>query len=424
MSDRGVLEIIKRDSPAPTLARASLLQRKCDCGQHTIAGGECSSCSKERELPLQRSAINRSESHTSGGVPPIVHEVLRSPGQPLDPTARDFFEPRFGQDFSGVRVHTDAKAAASAQAISALAYTVGSDLVFGAGQYRPDATDGRKLMAHELTHVVQQGAVAGTPTRISDPNESDEQRADDAARSIGSTSRADVQRLGFGNAGTLWRTRSRLTNCPANTNSAPADPAAALDGDDARAQEVATTVADLTGATPRDPQTIATYTARFGTPPAVGKGFMNRLTGSVRATEDIAINEELSILSRRFRIIARFFSQPIPYRCIGGASSFGGCAPPNCNNAFAWSCRGVGAIFLCPDYWDATDDSEDERAAVLVHESFHVNFGVSGVRQVGEVGDETLRGSGRNFVVADCYSGFAADLVGITNPADSCPNAP
>jgi hypothetical protein len=413
-----------QEATAPAMLAGGLLQRKCDCGQHTIAGGECSSCSEEREGSLQRSAINHSQAHASAGVPPVVHEVLRSPGQPLDQAARNFFEPRFGHDFSRVRVHTDARAAESAHEISALAYTVGSDLVFGAGQYRPDVTEGRKLMAHELAHVVQQGGDAGTPTRISDPGHSDEQQADHAAHSIASSSNVDVPRLEFGNAGTIWRTRSGLTNCPANTNSAPADPAAALDGDDARAQEIATTVADLTRATPPDAQTVATYRARFGSPPAVGKGFMNRLTGSVRATEDIAVNEELRILSRRFRIIARFFSQPIPYRCIGGASNFGGCAPPNCDNAFAWSCRGVGAIFLCPDYWNGTDNSEDERAAVLVHESFHVNFGESGVRQIGEVGDATLQGSGRNFVVADCYSGFAADLVGITNPADSCPNAP
>jgi hypothetical protein len=89
-------------------------------------------------------------------VPPIVHEVLRSPGQPLNKATRDFFEPRFGHDFSEVRVHTDSRAAESARAVNALAYTVGRHIVFGMGQHLPATSAGHELMAHELTHVVQQ----------------------------------------------------------------------------------------------------------------------------------------------------------------------------------------------------------------------------------------------------------------------------
>jgi len=89
-------------------------------------------------------------------VPPIVHEVLRSSGRLLDPAARRFMEPRFGHDFSKLRVHTDAKAAASAEAIGAAAYTVGKDVVFGEGRFSPQSRAGRHLLAHELTHVVQQ----------------------------------------------------------------------------------------------------------------------------------------------------------------------------------------------------------------------------------------------------------------------------
>src|SRR5258708_964654 len=88
--------------------------------------------------------------------PPIVSEALRSPGQPLDQTTRDFLEPRFGTDCSEVRVHTGAQAAESARAVNALAYTVGKDVVFGAAQYSPENDSGRRLLAHELSHVVQQ----------------------------------------------------------------------------------------------------------------------------------------------------------------------------------------------------------------------------------------------------------------------------
>ncbi len=93
-----------------------------------------------------------------GAVPPIVREVLRSPGQPLDAATRAFMEPRFGHDLSRVRVHTDAKAAESAQALNARAYTIGSEIAFGAGQYKPQTQQGRLLLAHEMTHVTRQDA--------------------------------------------------------------------------------------------------------------------------------------------------------------------------------------------------------------------------------------------------------------------------
>ena len=79
-------------------------------------------------------------------------------GQPLDPATRAFMEPRFGHDFSQVRVHTDERAAESARAVNALAYTVGHQIVFGAGHYTPETARSKKLLAHELAHVVQQQA--------------------------------------------------------------------------------------------------------------------------------------------------------------------------------------------------------------------------------------------------------------------------
>jgi hypothetical protein len=88
--------------------------------------------------------------------PPIVHEVLRSPGKPLDAATRESMETRLGHDFSSVRVHTDARADESARAVDALAYTVGRNVVFAGGQFRPDTTAGRSLIAHELVHVAQQ----------------------------------------------------------------------------------------------------------------------------------------------------------------------------------------------------------------------------------------------------------------------------
>ena len=149
-------------TPAPSVGvvRGATLQRKCACGQHTIAGGQCDSCREEELEKLQRSPTSASAPTFA---PPIVHEVLNSPGQPLDRATRDLMEPRFGHDFSRVRVHTGAKAAESARAVNARAYTVGSDVVLGAGQ-DPTASSIRALMAHELTHVVQQSVSEAAPS--------------------------------------------------------------------------------------------------------------------------------------------------------------------------------------------------------------------------------------------------------------------
>jgi len=147
---------MKTRMPEPSTAvQPGLLQRACACGKHILAGGECTECKQKREGTLQRAAIS---APPVGHAPPIVHDVLRAPGQPLDAATRAFMEPRFGHDFSGVRVHADLRAAESAQAVNALAYTVGRDVVFGAGQYAPTTNAGRRLMAHELTHVVQQAS--------------------------------------------------------------------------------------------------------------------------------------------------------------------------------------------------------------------------------------------------------------------------
>jgi Domain of unknown function (DUF4157) len=147
-----------------TSVRSGLLQRNCPCGGTPGPTGECEAC---RQKKLQRAANHPSSlSPHPSEVPPIVHEVLRSPGQPLDAQTRAFMEPRFGYDFSQVRVHTDPRAAESARAVDALAYTVDRNVVFGVGLYQPTTPTGRNLLAHELTHVIQQKDQVGSPNTI------------------------------------------------------------------------------------------------------------------------------------------------------------------------------------------------------------------------------------------------------------------
>ena len=131
------------------------LQRKCSCGGE---GEECDAC---REKRLQRKAVGDTSVNQA---PVLAHKVLDSPGQSLDAETRRFFESRFGHDFGRIRIHADAQAAESARSVQALAYTVGDRVVFGSGQYAPRTDSGRRLIAHELAHTIQQRA--GRPISV------------------------------------------------------------------------------------------------------------------------------------------------------------------------------------------------------------------------------------------------------------------
>ena len=189
-----------------------VLRRQCACGNHS-SGGTCDACSdKKRKLQTKlavgstdspqeaeadrvadqimsapahspvRPAAPRIQRHADsadeGGqtAPPSVDHTLQSSGSPLSPPVRRDMERSFGTDFSAVRIHSDGAAAESARDVGAHAYTVGRDVVFGSGRYAPETSHGRRLLAHELTHVVQQsggegysGAGASTLRRAPDP---------------------------------------------------------------------------------------------------------------------------------------------------------------------------------------------------------------------------------------------------------------
>ncbi len=196
--------LIRTHPGAPPLrpSRAPMLQRQCACG------GTCTSCKDETTKLRTKLVINEpgdefeqeadrvadqimqmpaptlqkkaqggslqpraSDGPMPDGVPSIVGDVLRSPGQPLDAETRAFMEPRFGADFGAVRVHADGRAAESARAVKAYAYTVGRDIVFASGQHAPRSELGRRLMAHELTHILQQGTQLRRKVKVQPPGE-------------------------------------------------------------------------------------------------------------------------------------------------------------------------------------------------------------------------------------------------------------
>lgn len=136
---------------------APAILRKCAC---EASGHSCETCEEKKKHSVQRKAAGVVPTTEA---PPIVHEVLRSPGQPLDSATRAFMEPRFGFDFSGVRIHTDDNASESTKAVNARAFTVGRNIVFGRNQYAPVTHSGRELLAHELAHTLQQAQRAENP---------------------------------------------------------------------------------------------------------------------------------------------------------------------------------------------------------------------------------------------------------------------
>ena len=187
LGNRGIQFFAAHGSLAPLAVSARVptgtVQRSCACD-----GKEPCECDKQApSLPwVQRKAIE-------GGAPAPLGSLAstalsgQGSGRPLDRSSRVFMEPRFGRDLGGVRIHTDAAAARAAKALNAEAFTVGGDIHFAEGRYQPDTLPGRHLLAHELTHTVQQegrragGSVSMSSAAVSQPRDAAEQEAEGIA---------------------------------------------------------------------------------------------------------------------------------------------------------------------------------------------------------------------------------------------------
>src|SRR3984893_3142932 len=183
-------ELEAAPAPAPRLSVNRARSDDVGSALSASAAGALTPLSPASVLHLQSTAGNQSVNSLldQDQEASPVHEVVGSGGgSPLDSPTRSFMEDRIGADFSDVRIHTGTKADQSARSINAQAYTVGSDVVFQSGKYAPDTDPGRHMLAHELTHVVQQrsGPVAGTPApggiQISNPSDRFEQAAEGSA---------------------------------------------------------------------------------------------------------------------------------------------------------------------------------------------------------------------------------------------------
>jgi uncharacterized protein DUF4157 len=416
-------------APLLSSTRGRVLQRKCDCGQHT-GGGECEECKKKKDKSsgdplLQRSALNRG---AVNGVPPIVHEVLRSPGRPLDPATRAYFEPRFGQDFSHVRVHTNERASESAAAVNASAYAYGNNVVFGKNQFSTNTEAGRNILAHELVHVVQAGNAMPLygPQEVSSVNDTSEVEAENAAKQAlsGEWTRDEQSRGGLPQIKRRADKLSRLvgpstTHCAPGKNGIPADPLGTLTNVEAHAKGLAEATGILFAAAAAGVSmgittgsVMQAYEDHFGKPPKKGAGFLNRLTGAVKKTQEEAMQGELEGIASRYDSMDQNFGKVLKYRCINGAVSLDGC-DTDCVNADASACQGIRTFFLCPSFWSL---SQTSMSTLLIHESFHMLSG-----QPGHGG----KGVGKNLRHAECYATTVGDIFNLgTAGGPACPSPP
>lgn len=336
---------------------------------------QCAECEEEEEARrVQRKAEpeeedeeerldTKADAHGTEG--PVIESNLtqrirsrRGAGQPLPDTERAFFEPRFGRDFSGVRIHTDGEAQQLSERINARAFTLGQDVFFNREEFRPGQLDSRRLMAHELTHTLQQsGSTSGLLRREVQPGRvscEDTPRDYPIFNHVNTdTPTDDIQaaatrasRLLDNTINELEGTRNRI-----------------IGGDPAAWPTISDTVANsLRDHLRIDPEDRDSWT---GTGPRT-------------------VHHAL----RWYRNVRSFLdSDAVNYTCIG----------PDCGSNVAYVYPGRSRIYLCPPWWN---DGIDEQAVTLIHEAAHIYYDT----------EDSGRGMGSSF----CLETFICEVNNLT----------
>jgi hypothetical protein len=310
------------------LARGpATVPKRCACGGVVGPTGECDRCRNRRLQRLGRASARPER------VPAVVHDVLRRPTRPLEPAVRVEAEARLRHDFSRVRVHADGQAAEAARAVDAIAFTVGRDIVFDTGRYAPSTVEGRRVLLHELTHVVQQDAAPAVGSLAIDVEGSAETEAERVAAGHSATPRARAQ-------------RPRVQRLGANPGCTPA-----------QVTDIHQAIFDARGwlnqatpklqASPLAANVVASLRRNFG------------------PTYGVAANAGL--IAGRLKVAYRELST-IPMSCAGAADAT--CAAGHCGYAAA---AGTHAATICTNVTLATADAVF-RAGCLLHESLHAAF--------------------------------------------------
>jgi Domain of unknown function (DUF4157) len=324
---------------------------------------KCAHCEEEeKKEQLQR---KEGSAESMSVAPQIVYDVLNSsPGKSLDTDTRSFMESRFNYDFSGVKIHDSDLAAKSASSINALAYTSGNSIVFNSGQYNTSSDSGKKLLAHELTHVVQQSE--GVHSKKV-------QRTVIDSHVI--TNATIEERLGL--------TREEIID---SIREADAD---AIVLAQAAEDALTTQLANAISGSAVDPDIETALNEELGL------SFLN-------AAQRGLIRQQI----QRFRRVRETLqSGYLRYLALGtGRVSLVGCEAGECGENFAFSCPGNRLIVLCQTHWD----NLDQAGATVLHEPFHIWF------DMARHADNALRRAD-----ASCFESFALRIAGRAAPA-SC----
>lgn len=337
---------------------------------------------EDEELLQTKPLVQRQASDGGGAIaPPEVHDVLRGLGQPLDASTRAFMEPRFGHDFSQVRVHSGKQAADSARGVRARAFTVGRDVVFGVGEYAPSTEAGGRLLAHELAHVVQQSS---------------------PLRGVERVQRTPAKQVSCGSAGPL--------QVPATPPFVVKDPVGVITAAETRAQTILDTAIDELNHARQ--QVLAGSPIAWPTiSDALGHALevMGLDPNSETVWKKTGLNTAHLLLRRLGAIRKTIGAGSFFFTCLGpNSGKIGKCAGPICKGAAARSCAGSFRIVFCVGFWQ---QNAQVQGNMILHESAH-NFA------------DFIQDSGREGN-AYCYTRFAEILSGTpeTNQrTDQCPN--
>ncbi len=348
--------------------------------ENTLIQRKCEECEEEEKLQKKSDgsaeSTNQASSHISSQL-----ATQAETGNRLPKPVRSEMAHKMGVDFSGVNIHIGPAAHKLSNQLGARAFTHGSDVYFNKGEYNPTSRSGKHLLAHELTHVVQQN-YSKSKEFVSPPS---------------------IQR----------KVASRLVNCIPGQDGVPDranfDPVEALRQVDGRAQALASATSNLlTFETLLDEEgeVGVSFVKYFGLPPEREGSFLNRLTGQRHDTQIGAQHVEMKIVARRLSLITDLFRDFIRYRCA--TNDCGG-------DRDAWVYAGVGTIHLCPSFWDLLEDSVDAAATLFIHEAAHI---------IWQRVDHGASGPGGNFRHAECYASFVSDIFGIQEGTPECPDPP
>ncbi len=358
--------------------------------------------------PLRFSAATRGKLQRCGGThcapakcPPNGEALVRrSPGKALEQPVQALMGARFGHDFSKVRIHTDATAAERTNSMSAVAFTTGEDISFASGRYAPRSSDGMRLLAHELAHVVQQSSSAKTTARGQAGDAVLEGEAEKAEHLV---DRSDASALpkSKGPKAIQLKVIPEHVSCHTTGLTHPD-----LTGDEA--------VSII-----RDADAAAITMAKRAEETLDANRLHVEDGDPVDAEFDTILQEELGLsLSNRAqfpliqqqanrfrRVWETLDSGYYRYICRGEGVTLAGCTTVTCGENFAWSCPGNRLTYLCQAFWD----QPLEQPGTILHEPFHIWFTMQHHRQ------NALRRAD-----ADCFESFARRLAGEAAPPPSC----